>query len=43
MEKDIITICFGEILWNVFPDEERINAAPLNVASCMGTPEFKPE
>jgi fructokinase len=27
-------VCFGEVLWDVFPDgEERIGGAPLNVAS----------
>ena len=26
-------VCFGEILYDVFPDEERIGGAPLNVAS----------
>ncbi|MCM4160955.1 carbohydrate kinase [Antarcticibacterium flavum] len=30
----IKAICFGEVLWDVFPDkEERIGGAPLNVAS----------
>ena len=26
-------VCFGEILYDVFPDRERIGGAPLNVAS----------
>ena len=26
-------VCFGEVLWDVFPDEARIGGAPLNVAS----------
>jgi fructokinase len=26
-------VCFGEILWDIFPDKERIGGAPLNVAS----------
>jgi fructokinase len=25
-------VCFGEVLWDVFPDYERIGGAPLNVA-----------
>ena len=25
-------ICFGEVLWDVFPDGEKIGGAPLNVA-----------
>ena len=29
----IKVVCFGEVLWDVFPDEERIGGAPLNVAS----------
>lgn len=28
-----IAICFGEILYDVFPESERIGGAPLNVAS----------
>jgi fructokinase len=28
-----IAICFGEILYDVFPNQERIGGAPLNVAS----------
>ena len=24
--------CFGEVLWDVFPDQEKIGGAPLNVA-----------
>ena len=27
-----IVICFGEVLWDVFPDGEKIGGAPLNVA-----------
>lgn len=26
-------VCFGEVLWDVFPEGERIGGAPLNVAS----------
>jgi fructokinase len=29
----IKAVCFGEILWDVFPDKARIGGAPLNVAS----------
>ncbi len=31
--KKPIAICFGEILYDVFPNRERIGGAPLNVAS----------
>ena len=24
--------CFGEVLWDIFPAEEKIGGAPLNVA-----------
>lgn len=30
-------VCFGEILFDVFPDEERIGGAPLNVASRLSS------
>ncbi|GHA40266.1 carbohydrate kinase [Salinimicrobium marinum] len=30
-------VCFGEILYDVFPDEERIGGAPLNVASRLSS------
>lgn len=33
MAKKVKAVCFGEILWDVFPDMERIGGAPLNVAS----------
>ncbi|APG60519.1 carbohydrate kinase family protein [Christiangramia salexigens] len=33
MSKKVRAVCFGEILWDVFPDLERIGGAPLNVAS----------
>lgn len=26
-------VCYGEVLWDVFPDEKKIGGAPLNVAS----------
>lgn len=31
--EKIKAVCFGEVLWDVFPDGERIGGAPLNVAS----------
>ncbi|MDT0677261.1 carbohydrate kinase family protein [Autumnicola musiva] len=37
MRKDIKAVCFGEILWDVFPDKERIGGAPLNVASRLSS------
>ncbi|MBT8256200.1 MAG: carbohydrate kinase, partial [Bacteroidia bacterium] len=30
--SDPTVICFGEILWDIFPDREVIGGAPLNVA-----------
>ncbi len=33
MKKQPTAVCFGEILYDVFPDSERIGGAPLNVAS----------
>lgn len=33
MKSDLKAVCFGEILFDVFPDEEQIGGAPLNVAS----------
>lgn len=32
MAKKLNAVCFGEILFDVFPDKERIGGAPLNVA-----------
>lgn len=32
MSKKVNIVCFGEILWDVFPDDEKIGGAPLNVA-----------
>lgn len=37
MEKQLKAICFGEVLFDVFPDEERIGGAPLNVASRLSS------
>jgi len=30
-------VCFGEILWDVFPSHEKIGGAPLNVASRLSS------
>lgn len=32
MNKDLKISCFGEVLWDVFPEGEKIGGAPLNVA-----------
>ncbi len=32
MEKRNKTVCFGEVLWDVFPKHKKIGGAPLNVA-----------
>lgn len=37
MAKKIKAVCFGEILYDVFPDMERIGGAPLNVASRLSS------
>ncbi|CAL65003.1 carbohydrate kinase family protein [Christiangramia forsetii] len=37
MTKKIKAVCFGEILYDVFPDMERIGGAPLNVASRLSS------
>ena len=37
MAKKVKAVCFGEILWDVFPDMERIGGAPLNVASRLSS------
>lgn len=37
MSKTKKAVCFGETLWNVFPDMERIGGAPLNVASRLSS------
>ncbi len=34
-------ICFGEVLWDVFPDKARIGGAPLNVASRLSASGIK--
>ena len=43
MSKEIKAVCFGEVLWDVFPDEERIGGAPLNVASRLAGMGIKTE
>ena len=35
--KKIKAVCFGEILYDVFPTKERIGGAPLNVASRLSS------
>ncbi len=37
MSKKIKAVCFGEILYDVFPDMEKIGGAPLNVASRLSS------
>ncbi len=37
MTKKVKAVCFGEILWDVFSDRERIGGAPLNVASRLSS------
>ncbi|WP_424492935.1 carbohydrate kinase family protein [Salinimicrobium sp. GXAS 041] len=37
MEKQLKAVCFGEVLFDVFPDKERIGGAPLNVASRLSS------
>lgn len=37
MNKEINAVCFGEVLFDVFPDGERIGGAPLNVASRLSS------
>lgn len=37
MSKIIEAVCFGEVLIDVFPDEEKIGGAPLNVAARLSS------
>lgn len=37
MSKKKKAVCFGEVLWDVFPEKERIGGAPLNVASRLSS------
>ncbi len=39
----IKAVCFGEVLWDVFPDVERIGGAPLNVASRLSATGIQTE
>jgi fructokinase len=39
----IKAVCFGEVLWDVFPDVERIGGAPLNVASRLSASGIQTE
>lgn len=41
--ESLKAVCFGEVLWDVFPDEERIGGAPLNVASRLSNLGLKTE
>ncbi|MGM0390993.1 MAG: carbohydrate kinase family protein [Bacteroidota bacterium] len=40
MEK-IKAVCFGEVLWDVFPNDKKIGGAPLNVALRMNSLEIE--
>ena len=35
MKKSLNAICFGEILWDVFPDGKALGGAPLNLCLRM--------
>ena len=37
MDKNLKGVCFGEILFDVFPDHKEIGGAPLNVASRLNS------
>lgn len=39
----IKAVCFGEVLWDVFPDKARIGGAPLNVASRLSASGIETE
>ncbi len=39
----IKAVCFGEVLWDVFPDNARIGGAPLNVASRLSATGIQTE
>ena len=32
MDNNAAIVCFGEVLWDVFPEEKKPGGAPLNVA-----------
>lgn len=40
MKKEIKAVCFGEVLFDVFPNGEQIGGAPLNVASRLSSLEI---
>ncbi|PRX39217.1 carbohydrate kinase family protein [Salegentibacter salegens] len=37
MSKSLKAVCYGEVLWDIFPDEKKIGGAPLNVASRLSS------
>ncbi|MBT8295925.1 MAG: carbohydrate kinase [Gramella sp.] len=37
MAEKLKAVCFGEVLFDVFPDKDRIGGAPLNVASRLSS------
>lgn len=39
----IKAVCFGEVLWDIFPDKARIGGAPLNVASRLSATGIETE
>lgn len=39
----IKAVCFGEVLWDIFPDKVRIGGAPLNVASRLSATGIETE
>jgi len=39
----IKAVCFGEVLWDVFPDKARIGGAPLNVVSRLSATGIETE
>ena len=43
MPMKIKAVCFGEVLWDIFPDKARIGGAPLNVASRLSATGIETE
>ena len=41
MSKTINAVCFGEVLYDIFPNSEKIGGAPLNVASRLSANGIK--
>ena len=37
MKESLNAICFGEILWDVFPDGKALGGAPLNLCTHAST------